>query len=117
MVQGNLKEDDAVASGSPNLLPSPTLQSTSIPTFPPHFIHELPQTASSPPADCEEASNYFFQTEVSSVMEAGSQRVSSRGLKRLWTEYFKKNPFGSALWKYRNEIPDENCLVWLDSEV
>lgn len=41
----------------------------------------------------------------------------SPGMQRIWDEYFKGNPFAYSLSKYRHEVPDEDCLVWLSHEV
>lgn len=51
------------------------------------------------------------------VPETGPQRHLSSGLRKIWTDHFKSNPFGYAISKFRHEIPNEDCLVWLDAEV
>lgn len=69
------------------------------------------QAPSSPAGCCETQSGHPNETTY------GPQRQLSPSLRKLWEGHFKCNPFGHSLSRYRCEIPDEDCLVWLNCDV
>lgn len=83
----------------------------------PSFPSELSQFFPSPPVGCQTFKHSPDMASTGYTPTFGPQRHLSAGLRKIWNVDFKGNPFGYSLMKYRVEFPDDECLVWLNSEV